>query len=69
MARAKTMQEKRYTFDAWECAYNALENHIKYIEKDYIEGRWIDTVREFTEEEKTELECYKEVMQYIVNLL
>ena len=69
MARTKTMQEKRFTFDAWECAYNALATHVKYIEKDYINGLWLDTERELNEEEKTEIGCYEEVMQYILNLI
>lgn len=66
MTRTKTMQEKRYTFEAWQCAYEALESHIKWMHTMFIDGRYIDNAKtEFSDEEKVEMECYEEVMKII----
>lgn len=60
------MKEKKYTLEAWICAYEAIEQHINYMRSDWIDGEYVqDGKTEFTDDEKLEMQAYQNVLKAI----
>ena len=60
------MKENRYTLEAWERAYDAVIESIKWQKSDWIDGEYKEYGKtEFTEDEKLRLKCFEDVLKAI----